>query len=265
MGRSFQQRDLKMLFGKSAMLCAFPECKVRTLAPGTAADDAAALGHIAHIVAHSDNGPRGDATIPASDRDRYPNLILLCRNHHALVDSQDSTYTVEQMRRWKVDLETWVEERLMEGMRDFRFAELEVVCKALIAGTPLASSALTAVPPHEKMTHNELTDESSFLMKIGLSQAPQVTAYLQEMATRIDPGFAQRLRRGFVTEYQRLRRDGLVGDALFVSLWSFASESACATDADAAMRFQVRAAALAVLCHLFEVCDVFEAPEHAAS
>lgn len=169
------------------------------------------------------------------------------------------------MRGWKSDLEAWVEERLTEGMSGIHFAELEVVCRALVSGTALASSAFTAVPPQEKMAHNELTAVSSYRMTIGLMQAPQVAAYLQEMATRVDAGFPQRLRRGFVTEYERLHAEGLRGDALFLTMAEVAFEAAVSADANGSERFDVRAVALAVLCHLFEVCDVFEAPAHVAS
>lgn len=64
-------------------------------------DEAAIVGQIAHIVAHSAAGPRGDQRFPPEELDREPNLLLLCAHHHALVDSQESTYTVEELRRWK--------------------------------------------------------------------------------------------------------------------------------------------------------------------
>jgi len=64
MGRSYTDRDLKLLFGKSGMFCAFPACRRRLLAPGTDVDDEAILGHIAHVVAHADTGPRADTAFP---------------------------------------------------------------------------------------------------------------------------------------------------------------------------------------------------------
>ncbi|MEU4840063.1 HNH endonuclease [Nocardia testacea] len=251
---------MKLLFGKSGMFCAFPACRQRLYAPGTMADGDAVLAEIAHIVAHSDTGPRSDTSMPQKDRDKYPNLVLLCGHHHSLVDGQDNSYSIDMLRKWKNDLESWVEERLTEGMRDIRFAELEIICRSLVSGNSMPSSDLTAVPPEDKMQHNELTEISSYRMMLGLMQASQVGDYLQEMATRLDPGFPQRLRKGFVAEYERLRLEGVRGDSLFFAMHNFAYEAACAPDDNANNRFNLQAAALAVLCHLFEVCDVFEVP-----
>lgn len=266
MARSYQDRDLKLLFGKSGMYCAFPDCRARLLAKATGRDDEAVLAHIAHIVAHSDTGPRADAEFPKNQRDKYPNLVLLCAHHHGLVDEQDSEYTVEQLQAWKDELEVWVEERLTEGMRGIHFAELEVVCKAIINNSDgLASTSLTAVPPADKMKHNDLTSVTAYRMTLGLMQAPQVADFLQEMATRIDPQFPKRLRLGFVSEYEALKANGVTGDALFVAMHDFASDGASPPSADSAERFDLKSASLAVLCHLFEVCDVFEVPADAAS
>ncbi len=40
------------------------------------------------------------------------NLLLLCGNHHKLVDDQPRTHTVEVLRRFKADHERWVREKL---------------------------------------------------------------------------------------------------------------------------------------------------------
>jgi tetratricopeptide (TPR) repeat protein len=99
--RSYSQRDIKLLFALSRNRCAYPGCDNPIVADATEFDDAAVVGQIAHIVASSGRGPRGDPTFPPEQLDREPNLLLLCGHHHALVDAQDATYTVEQLRAWK--------------------------------------------------------------------------------------------------------------------------------------------------------------------
>src|SRR5690349_19471551 len=51
--------DQKILFALSGNVCAFPECNRRLIEPATMNDDAAVVGHIAHIVGASRQGPRG--------------------------------------------------------------------------------------------------------------------------------------------------------------------------------------------------------------
>ena len=66
-------------------------------------DGSVVVGHVAHIVARSPDGPRGvEATTPRGLQDES-NLILLCAHHHALVDAQSSTYTADDLRRWKAE------------------------------------------------------------------------------------------------------------------------------------------------------------------
>ena len=46
--------------------------------------------------------------MPARRRHSYDNLILLCANHHTIVDRQWRHYSVEHLRGWKADHEAWV-------------------------------------------------------------------------------------------------------------------------------------------------------------
>ena len=84
--RKYPQRDIKLLFALSAGRCAFPNCKIPCIAEGTELDDASVLGKIAHIVAHSDHGPRANPNLSMKERDCYDNWILLCPTHHDLID-----------------------------------------------------------------------------------------------------------------------------------------------------------------------------------
>lgn len=98
--------DRKLLWGKSGGQCAFPSCNqsltevVEQSESGLAVD--IVIGEEAHIVAHEDDGPRGDPAMPIPERDSYPNLILLCPTHHTQVDKDHGIYyTVEQLREMK--------------------------------------------------------------------------------------------------------------------------------------------------------------------
>jgi hypothetical protein len=64
------------------------------------------------------------------------------------------------------------------------------------------------------------------------------------------PDFPEKLKSGFLAEYQRLCTAGMTGDALFESLHKFS----CGNSSD----FRKAAAGLAVLSYLFEKCEVFE-------
>ncbi len=72
---------------------------------------------MAHIVASSDAGPRGDPSFPSSDRNKYENLILLCPNHHKEIDSEVARFTSQVLTEMKEEHEVWVERQLMKGDR----------------------------------------------------------------------------------------------------------------------------------------------------
>jgi hypothetical protein len=98
-----------MLWAKAAGMCAHPDCKQRLVLSATANDEAAKIGEAAHIVARMKSGPRGEIEIPAEELHRYDNLVLLCANHHTMVDAQPETYPVDTLRTWKAEHEAWVE------------------------------------------------------------------------------------------------------------------------------------------------------------
>lgn len=64
------------------------------------------VGEIAHIEAEKPGGARYNSNQPDADRFGYENLILLCPNHHTLMDKDPDTYTVEVLRVIKVNHES---------------------------------------------------------------------------------------------------------------------------------------------------------------
>lgn len=86
---------IKRLFAHSGNQCAFPTCKAPIV------DGPIVLGEVCHITAASSNGPRYDATQTDEVRDGFDNLILLCPNHHTVIDADLESYTVERLQKMK--------------------------------------------------------------------------------------------------------------------------------------------------------------------
>jgi hypothetical protein len=237
------------LWGLAAARCSNPKCRVECIEEGTDVSRVVTFGKIAHIVGHSDNGPRGDSTYPAELRDKYENLILLCGNHHDVVDGQDSTFTVEELRRWKVDHERWVRTSLAQEMPSVGFAELEIIAKGIFSSPAQAVVDLRLTPPAEKMKRNGIGRENHWLITMGLGKAREVEAFVSHLAL-IDDLFPERLKAGFLDEYKKQYNQNIEGDELFAVMHDFASGHS--------NNFKRRAAGLAVLVYLFEKCEVFE-------
>lgn len=107
--RSYSHSTIKRLFARSGNLCAFPGCEIELSSEHNSANS-----NICHIEAISPSGPRYNPEMTDKERNDYPNLIVLCPNHHARVDS-DLSYTVEDLTQMKADHEQMVKERLQDS------------------------------------------------------------------------------------------------------------------------------------------------------
>src|ERR1051325_989590 len=219
--RSYADKDIKLLWGLAAARCAFEQCRCECIVEGTAHDRAAVFGKIAHIVAHSDTGPRADPSYPKHLRDKYENLILLCANDHDKVDYQHNTYTIIDLRGWKVEHEQWVRISLAKEIPSVGFSELEVISKGLLSQPMKPVDTFPLTPPAEKMKKNGLTQQSHFLISLGLSKAREVEAYVNHIAF-IDSDFPERLKGGFLEQYKKFREQGIEGDELFNLMHQYA-------------------------------------------
>jgi hypothetical protein len=250
MGRSYSEKDLKILFGAGRM-CAFPGCHQWLVVPATDSDPEQVIGKICHIVAHSDDGPRGDPEFPEADREKPDNLILLCGTHHDMIDVQPNTYSSADLRRWKMDHEHWVVTTLSDAVVALTFAELEAVAAGIVAQPPgLPDDLLLPTPPARKMRHNGLTALVAQYYVVGQLRFVDIERFIGD-AGAWDPAFGERLAAGFRSQYDEFWARGLRGDDLYIALASWASGGVLAG-------FPRQAAGVAILSYLFHICDVFE-------
>lgn len=68
------------------------------------------LANIAHIVARTKNGPRGDDSMPMLERNNISNLMLVCTKCHSVIDNKEmvAQYPKELLRQYKTEHESRV-------------------------------------------------------------------------------------------------------------------------------------------------------------
>jgi hypothetical protein len=110
--------DQKALWGSAAKRCSFRDpvsaqcCRRELVANATLVDKAVVLGENAHIEGEKLGAARYREEMTDEERNCYNNLILLCSEHHTLVDHQPNTYTVVSLKAMKEAHEEWVRKTL---------------------------------------------------------------------------------------------------------------------------------------------------------
>jgi len=141
---------IKRLYALSGNKCAFPDCGVVFVS----LENETNVSNICHIEAAEEGGERYNPNSNDEERRSFENLILLCRNHHA-VTNDVQTYTVEVLRGMKRTHEA----KLLNP------AELQKNLSALndiikLIGNKLFDSQIsdvqTAPNPQEKIQYNNV-------------------------------------------------------------------------------------------------------------
>lgn len=98
----------KLLWGRAAGICSNPSCRT-DLTVVIEGNRSFNVGEMAHVIARSQDGPRG---ITGGGSDEYENLVLLCPTCHRMVDKAPAgEYPTEMLLSWKSEHE--------EGIRSY--------------------------------------------------------------------------------------------------------------------------------------------------
>ena len=125
--RYYDPQTLKLLWGRAAGRCAMADCRVELFVTEDDYDPVCVIGEMGHIAASSNAGPRAKVDLDVRARDKYKNLILLCRNCHRKVDTLKRSYSDERLLEIKASHEAWVRTALPErGFTNLRWNVLRL-------------------------------------------------------------------------------------------------------------------------------------------
>lgn len=99
------ENELKILIAVSGGRCAFPGCGKLVITESPHGAEPVFSGQACHIVARRRQGPRGRSELSDEERSHHSNLILLCPEHHTLIDRRETVYSVRVLQTMKLSHE----------------------------------------------------------------------------------------------------------------------------------------------------------------
>jgi len=162
---SIPQRIQNILWAKSAGRCEFPGCnKILYRDELTKSEYNSSL--IAHIIADSPKGPRGEQGLSEKLAQEIENLMLLCHEHHRLIDGEhQESYPVTKLQDFKKRHEDRIE-RLTEISEDHK-----TVVVLYGANVGMQSAPLTAEKAYIAISENDYYPASSEPIEMSLKNS----------------------------------------------------------------------------------------------
>mgnify|MGYP005841012639 CR=1 FL=1 len=168
--RSYTPVTLKRLYGKSGNCCAYPNCREELIY------ETGNLSDICHIESISEDGPRYNSApeITNKDRNAEPNLILLCKNHHHIIDQKDGDgswrYSADQLKAMKREHE----ERFAENRQQLFNSKRQSLLAQIVRALSDSRHGFTPMKPpmpfeiETKIASNEIERYSGVIEKFAL-------------------------------------------------------------------------------------------------
>jgi hypothetical protein len=131
-----------------------------------------------------------------------------------------------------------------QTMAQLGYADIKVVLDALVILSAPDEVDMNAVPS-DKLQINDLSENTAILLGAGRRKSPVVEQFFQRWP---DLTFGDRVAGTFQAEYLRLKQCAYPPVMIFQELMMFAGAKIPGYEA----------AGLAILAHLFDLCDIFE-------
>ena len=179
-----EQTRLK-LWVKAAGRCEFRGCNKPVWRNDLTLSDGN-FGEVAHIIAASEDGPRGGKE-SAKLRIEFSNLMLLCQGCHKEIDDNPDRYPVETLRQWKQEHEDRIEIQTAHSGDIHKSTVLLCTIKIKERVTPINSATYrNAMSPKYPVGKGIRIDNPDFDLH---SEESDWTAYANVIARKIKSHF----------------------------------------------------------------------------
>lgn len=120
--KKIKQETVAELWWRAAGRCEFNGCQKPLYKHGITMQDCN-ISNIAHIIAVSSDGARGESELTSDERNDISNLMLMCPDCHRLIDHEGKLqYTVNQLRDMKSHHEQRME--MLTGLKEDKQARI---------------------------------------------------------------------------------------------------------------------------------------------
>lgn len=148
--RNYTNKTYKRLYAFSGNQCAFPDCEESIVN-----SDNAKNSNICHIEAKNEGGERFNSSMTDKERDDYPNLILLCVQHHTATDDINK-YTVEKLKQMKQNHESEVAEKISPQERAIAIVKVVNKIAEIDIEKIQGSEVRLSFKPEDKIKYNNI-------------------------------------------------------------------------------------------------------------
>lgn len=183
--------DVKLkLWVFSGGRCEFPGCNRPVWRDGlTLQDDN--FAHMAHLVAASPDGPRGDRILSSKLAADFSNLMLVCLNHSKLIDGKHkSKYTLDFLRSYKAKHERRIQIQTAIG------PDMGTTVLQFIANIRERRMSISPSQAYDAIFPRFPSDERGILMDFTNKQGTGNKSYWREFAKEISADLQRALAPG---------------------------------------------------------------------
>ena len=106
-GNNISEKKKIILMGLCGGKCEFRGCN-NSVVEDMLTGDKSNFANYAHIIASSENGPRGNETLSNKLSNDENNIMVLCRNHHKEIDDFPEKYPEELLKKMKKEHEDFI-------------------------------------------------------------------------------------------------------------------------------------------------------------